>query len=800
MAPTASTGPGGGSAGRSRAHRVRSRAGGRARLAALTLASGALGVLGASGLGPVGSLVAPAGAHARLEATHPAAGETIDKLPHHVSVTLDAKPATLEGDPLAVYAPGGERIDTGEPWLEDDHETVGVLLDPEAEGPAGDYELVYRVVSADNHLITGRVAFTTSAAGPPSERTTPADAQPPAEGTATALDPDDPHAEHMAAGEGADGAAADQASKPTEDQRPFMHGFDSDVRPRLAAVAIFLLLIAGVARRALRGDGRGPRGWAARPAPGRDPAGGGSPALRQPPVASPSGSGANVAGVAFDDPAHGLDHEDRPDPEPEERPTVREEPAAAPRFSWAPWAPAGELPPPSRELPAVGDPLGPDDHDDDHVPDRVKVIGRRDRARRDGGPVTPPGGVPRAARSEFEEFWMEAESKLTSRVERRAARLTPPGGTPAVPDVPADFYAGSAPAQRPAGEPASAPPGPTPPAPRHTPAEGTPAVFPPPLASTPAPDGHPAREELSADERQARRRSPAPWYRTDELPIVPAPTGEHPAVPSPPPEVTARYSLHSGEVPPVGREDAAPVPPAPTGPVFHASSGEHPAVEPRPEHVAPAHMASPPSRSERPAPVSGPPPLRQRRPAGSASDGPPPLPHRAPRRPVADESGEVKREAAGRPTTARWPQTGEHRAAPAQSGEAPAGRSAASGEAPAFVARSGPSPASTGALTSPTTAPTSSLRPAGGSPSYAPVAPHLPGVTGSRGPRSHEIPAVSWADDPLVAAYSADLGDVPAVSGPVPAVGESSWNEADRLVGSDDTAHDRPRADRPARR
>jgi hypothetical protein len=73
-------------------------------------------------------------------------------------------------------------------------------------------------------------------------------------------------------------------------------------------------------------------------------------------------------------------------------------------------------------------------------------------------------------------------------------------------------------------------------------------------------------------------------------------------------------------------------------------------------------------------------------------------------------------------------------------------------------------------------------------------------VTGSRGPRSHEIPAVSWADDPLVAAYSADLGDVPAVSGPVPAVGESSWNEADRLVASDDTAHDRPRADRPARR
>ena len=225
-------------------------------------------------VGPLAPLVAPAGAHARLDGSHPSNGQELEHLPHHVSVTLDAKPATLEGDPLAVYAPGGERIDTGQPWLEDDHETIGILLDPETAGPKGDYELLYRVVSTDNHVISGRVAFTTTAAGPPEAGSTPraprpsrvrrlrpaglapgrATVRPPATpapatqpaGVATTIAPDDPHAEHL---------AASQPSEPSEavdDERPFMHGFDSDIRPRLAAVAIIVLLGVGVARRAVR--------------------------------------------------------------------------------------------------------------------------------------------------------------------------------------------------------------------------------------------------------------------------------------------------------------------------------------------------------------------------------------------------------------------------------------------------------------------------------------------------------------------------------------------------------------------
>ncbi len=257
-----------------------------ARFAALLVVAG---VAAATGLGMLagplaGPLVAPAGAHARLDGSHPSNGQELEHLPHHVSITLDAKPATLEGDPLAVYAPGGERIDTGQPWLEDDHETIGILLDPETAGPKGDYELLYRVVSTDNHVISGRVAFTTTAAGPPEAGSTPegaetesgeapaaggsgsgpgdgeaaGDSSPVTQpaGVATTIAPDDPHAEHL---------AASQPSEPSEavdDARPFMHGFDSDIRPRLAAVAIIVLLAVGVARRAVRRDGREPRGFA----------------------------------------------------------------------------------------------------------------------------------------------------------------------------------------------------------------------------------------------------------------------------------------------------------------------------------------------------------------------------------------------------------------------------------------------------------------------------------------------------------------------------------------------------------
>ena len=102
----------------------------------------------------------------------------------------------------------------------------------------------------------------------------------------------------------------------------------------------------------------------------------------------------------------------------------------------------------------------------DRLPERGEAAGPR-------GPVTPPGGVRRVPTSEFEEFWMEAESKLTGCVERRAAAASAALGDPGHgrrPDHP--FYAGNTPS-----EPAAPP---------------APPAMPPPAHGGGAPAGRPA--------------------------------------------------------------------------------------------------------------------------------------------------------------------------------------------------------------------------------------------------------------------------------------------------------------------
>jgi len=111
----------------------------------------------------VAGLVAPAGpaaAHARLVGASPATGSTVDRAPAEVAIELDAKPATIEGDPLQVYAPDGRRVDAGDPHISDAGRRLAVTVDPARPLPAGAYQLAYRVVSADSHVISGRLSFT----------------------------------------------------------------------------------------------------------------------------------------------------------------------------------------------------------------------------------------------------------------------------------------------------------------------------------------------------------------------------------------------------------------------------------------------------------------------------------------------------------------------------------------------------------------------------------------------------------------------------------------------------------------
>jgi methionine-rich copper-binding protein CopC len=104
---------------------------------------------------------APAGAHARVVGTSPEDHAHLETMPDRVTIRLSSKPPTVEGDPMRVYGPTGERVDDGSVQLAEgsdgqpDELSVGLVLDDEM--PTGEYHVVYRIVSDDTHLIAGRL-------------------------------------------------------------------------------------------------------------------------------------------------------------------------------------------------------------------------------------------------------------------------------------------------------------------------------------------------------------------------------------------------------------------------------------------------------------------------------------------------------------------------------------------------------------------------------------------------------------------------------------------------------------------
>ena len=119
------------------------------------------------GLGVACPAPAPAaGAHAVVVGTEPANGAAVDALPERIAVHLDAKPATIEGDPLAVYTQAGDRIDAGDVTVGENGRVLSVGVLP-GDPSAAHYQIdvVYRIVSADSHMISGRFGF--HVMGPP---------------------------------------------------------------------------------------------------------------------------------------------------------------------------------------------------------------------------------------------------------------------------------------------------------------------------------------------------------------------------------------------------------------------------------------------------------------------------------------------------------------------------------------------------------------------------------------------------------------------------------------------------------
>jgi len=101
-----------------------------------------------------------AAAHTRLLSSDPADGSTRDTGPATVSLVFNE---TMEPgfSTVTVIGPDGTDHRVGD--VRADGGTVTVDVAP--LGPAGRYEIGYRVISADGHPVTGSVSFTTTTAG-----------------------------------------------------------------------------------------------------------------------------------------------------------------------------------------------------------------------------------------------------------------------------------------------------------------------------------------------------------------------------------------------------------------------------------------------------------------------------------------------------------------------------------------------------------------------------------------------------------------------------------------------------------
>jgi methionine-rich copper-binding protein CopC len=103
----------------------------------------------------------PALAHARLQSSDPADGASLDTAPQRVTLTFNER-MTPGFNTLTVVGPDQKQYQSGDVAVDDS--SVSIAVQP--LGPAGRYEIGYRVVSADGHPISGSVAFTLTTPGP----------------------------------------------------------------------------------------------------------------------------------------------------------------------------------------------------------------------------------------------------------------------------------------------------------------------------------------------------------------------------------------------------------------------------------------------------------------------------------------------------------------------------------------------------------------------------------------------------------------------------------------------------------
>lgn len=119
-------------------------------------------------LTPLALVSAPVSAHAELVSSTPRDGADAATLPRTVQLTFSGAVSST-GAFVVVTDPSGAQVAVGKPEVVDGTVTQQTT----GGGPAGEYVVAYRVVSADGHPISGELGFTVDAPAAPRQPADP---------------------------------------------------------------------------------------------------------------------------------------------------------------------------------------------------------------------------------------------------------------------------------------------------------------------------------------------------------------------------------------------------------------------------------------------------------------------------------------------------------------------------------------------------------------------------------------------------------------------------------------------------
>lgn len=128
-------------------------------------------------------VAAPAYGHNSLTGSDPSDGTTVERPPEQVELDFLARldPDNAE---LTVTGPAGEPVDTGEPDFDGSEVTI-----PLPAGPAGEYQVDYRVLSSDGDWVDGTVRFTVATGTEPTAAPAASPTAVPATAAPASVDP-----------------------------------------------------------------------------------------------------------------------------------------------------------------------------------------------------------------------------------------------------------------------------------------------------------------------------------------------------------------------------------------------------------------------------------------------------------------------------------------------------------------------------------------------------------------------------------------------------------------------------------